>query len=68
MAGSGGVTSTAYDAYHLYATTTTNALGHMTTTETDYRFGKPTKIIGPNGSATDTAQQTRYDYDEAGRL
>jgi hypothetical protein len=39
-----------YDGYKLFATTTTNALGHVTTAQHDYRVLQPKQITDPNGN------------------
>ena len=39
----------------------TDPLGHVTTTEVDYRWGQPGRIVDPNGA------ETYFTYDVAGR-
>ena len=55
------VTTTAYDSRALYPLTVTNAAGHTTNTQIDYRWGQPTSVTEPTGAVT------RFDYDNAGR-
>ncbi len=61
-------TDTRYDTdgqgAYLFATQEENALGHISDTEYDYRFGKPSAVIGPNRIAT----RVGYVYDSLGRI
>ena len=43
-------------------TSQSNELGHTATTQSDYRWGKPSVVIDANGN------DTEYAYDEVGRL
>ncbi len=45
----GNKTAYQYDAYNIYAATTTNALGHVTGALYDLATGKPKRIVEPNG-------------------
>ena len=58
----GNQTSYGYDAYNMYATSTTNALGEISTTTYDYIFGKVATSTYPNGSKYASV------YDGLGRL
>jgi RHS repeat-associated protein len=62
--GSTTLTSYSSDGYgkFLYPLSVTNELGQQTTTQVDYRWGKPNSVIDPN------AEITRYSYDDVGRL
>jgi len=53
---------TGYDANKLHATQLTNELGHVASTVTDYRWGKPLDVTDPNGAVA------RSRYDDAGRV
>ncbi|MEO6536174.1 MAG: SpvB/TcaC N-terminal domain-containing protein [Candidatus Paceibacterota bacterium] len=41
-----------YDPYNIYIATTTNALGHITTTSYNYSLGAPTQLKDANGAIT----------------
>jgi len=56
------ITTTQYDERSLHPFLVTNALGHNTQTEIDYRWGKPKTVIDSNDV------HTEYQYDELGRL
>ncbi len=58
----GNTTTIEYDpVYVLFPRRVTNALGHLTTTTYDYRFGKPLTVTDPNNAVT------TYEYDVFGR-
>lgn len=61
--GSTTLTSYSSDGYgaFLYPQRVTNALGHQTTSEIDYRWGQPISVTDPNGAVS------RYSYDDLGR-
>jgi RHS repeat-associated protein len=58
----GNVSKTRYDDQALYPKEEENALGHITRTVMDYRWGKPALVADPN------LRVMEYAYDEAGRI
>ncbi len=56
------VTTIGYDAAKIYPVAVTNALGHVTQSRHDARWGSPTSVVDPNGIAVQHA------YDAFGRL
>lgn len=60
--GCGHVTTYAFDAHGLFATTVTDAGGATGTAEPDYRAARPRRLVNPNGGVTETR------YDPLGRL
>ena len=61
--GNNATTTTSYDStYHIYPVSKTNALGHVNSTQWNYRLGVPSTTTDENN------QTTSYQYDALGRV